>query len=154
PASAVAGKQPTEHVVIEPIFQGQAYILEAGRGNTPNVLLVHGLGDEASETWDTLIPQLAKSCHVVAVDLPGFGKSEKQNKLYSPTAYAAFLEWVVDRYLSEPLIVVGHSLVGAVALKYAATYPRGIERLIVADVAEILHRRTYPREVIEPEVCT
>lgn len=156
PAAAVAAPaeppatQPTEHLVLEPVFQGQAYILEAGRGNSPGVLLVHGLGDEASESWSDLIAQLARSCHVVAVDLPGFGKSEKQNKLYSPSAYAAFLKWVVDRYLPEPLVVIGHSLGGAVAIKYAATYPRGVENLIVADVAGILHRRAYTRELVEP----
>lgn len=133
--------------VTEPVFGGEVHILEAGRGKPVGVLLVHGLGELAGRTWEMLIPELAGDYHVVAVDLPGFGRSEKRNVLYSPARYAAFLKWVVDRYAPGPLVVVGHSLGGAVALRYAADYPRDVQKLILVDVAGILHRKVYTREV-------
>lgn len=136
--------------VTEPVFGGEVHILEAGKGKPVSVLLVHGLGDLAGGTWEMLIPELVRDFHVVAVDLPGFGRSEKRNVLYSPARYAAFLKWVVDRYAPGPLVVVGHSLGGAVALHFAASHPENLQRLILADVAGILHRAVYTKELLGP----
>lgn len=141
-----------EYRIYEPIFKGEVYILEAGRQHTNNVVLVHGLGDLGSGTWQHLLPELARSYHVVAFDLPGFGRSEKRNALYSPGQYAAFLQWVVDRYTTGPVTVVGHSLGGAIALHYAASYPAKLNRLILADVAGILHRAVYTKELLGPKI--
>lgn len=136
--------------VTEPVFGGAVHILEAGRGKPVSVLLVHGLGDLAGGTWEKLLPELVGGYHVIAVDLPGFGRSEKRNALYSPARYAAFLKWVVDRYAPGPLVVVGHSLGGAIALHFAASHPENLQRLILADVAGILHRAVYTKELLAP----
>ena len=152
PMIATAGPSIREHLVEEPVFGHRAFILEAGQSKQPTVLLVHGLGDLASGTWEKLIPALASEYHVLAVDLPGFGRSEKANELYSPARYAAFLHWALERYASGPLIVVGHSLGGAVALRYAADYPQDISRLILVDVAGILHRKVVARDLLEPKL--
>lgn len=141
-----------ESLIEEPIFGGRVYFREAGVGRSPSILLVHGLGDLASRTWEKLIPELARDYHVLAVDLPGFGRSDKRNALYSPERYAAFLRWLVDRQIEGPLMVVGHSLGGAVALRFAADYPRRIERLVLVDVAGLLHRNVITREVLEPNL--
>ena len=136
--------------VTEPVFGGEVHILEAGRGKPVSVLLVHGLGDLAGGTWEKLIPELVGDYHVIAVDLPGFGRSEKRNALYSPARYAAFLKWVVDRNAPGPLVVIGHSLGGAIALHFAASHPENLQRLILADVAGILHRAVYTKELLAP----
>jgi pimeloyl-ACP methyl ester carboxylesterase len=141
-----------KHLVENPIFEGQSYILESGRGKSPSILLVHGLGDLASDTWAEVLPELARDYHVLAVDLPGFGRSDKGNALYSPERYAFFLRWVADRFVDGPLILVGHSLGGAVVLRYAATYPRDLERLVVIDAAGILHRKIITREMVGPNL--
>lgn len=156
PAPAAGGTKPApeirEHLLDEPVFGGRAYLLEAGRGKPATVLLVHGLGDLASDTWKGVIPELAADYHVLAVDLPGFGRSEKRNALYTPQRYAAFLRWIVDRHGSGPLTVVGHSLGGAVALRYAADYPNSLQRLVLVDVAGILHRTVFTRELLQPNL--
>ena len=136
----------------EPIFGGQAFILEAGRGNSPTLLLVHGLGDQASSTWAGLIEELAVDYHVLAVDLPGFGRSDKLNRLYSPKEYAAYLRWLVDRFSAEPVVLLGHSLGGGVALRFAADYPRQVQRLVLIDVAGILHRKIITRDMLDPNL--
>ncbi|MFH7319079.1 alpha/beta fold hydrolase [Desulfurivibrio sp. D14AmB] len=141
-----------EHLVDEPIFGGQAFLLEAGRGNSPTLLLVHGLGDQASSTWAGLIEELAVDYHVLAVDLPGFGRSDKLNRLYSPKEYAAYLRWLVDRFSTEPVVLVGHSLGGGVALRFAADYPRQVQRLVLIDVAGILHRKIITRDMLDPNL--
>lgn len=129
-----------ETYVYEPIFRGDIYLYEAGLTNQVSIVLVHGVGDMGAKCWEYIIPELAKQYHVVTFDLPGFGRSNKQNVLYSPDQYASFIKWVVDKYVNGPMILVGHSLGGALTLRYAATYPNDLQCLILIDVAGILHR--------------
>jgi pimeloyl-ACP methyl ester carboxylesterase len=129
--------------VDEPVFGSRVYVIEAGRGHARPIVLVHGLGDHASRIWDDLIPVLAREFHVLAFDLPGFGRSSKANKLYSPEQYAAFIHFLTQRYLRQPFMLVGHSMGGNIALYYATAYPREVERLLLVDVAGILHRVAY-----------
>ncbi|ADH85298.1 alpha/beta fold hydrolase [Desulfurivibrio alkaliphilus] len=141
-----------EHRLEEPIFGGQAYLLEAGRGNSPTLLLVHGLGEQASGIWHDLLPELAVEYHVLAVDLPGFGRSDKLNALYSPQNYAAYLNWLAESFSSGPMLVVGHSMGGTVALRFAADWPQQVKRLVLANVAGVLHRKVITQELLEPDL--
>jgi len=143
-ASPVEGEVREERV-FEPIFQSQVVIHESGCEHEQSVVLVHGLGDDAARDWDPVLPSLAERYHVVTVDLPGFGRSEKKNTLYSPFHYAAFLKWLVDRSVDGEFSVIGHSMGGAVALRFAATFPKGLRRLVLVDVAGILHGAAFAR---------
>lgn len=146
--SAVESGKVRERMVREPVFGGQVLIQETGRKGNPPLVLIHGLGDLASGTWQGLLPQLARDYHVVTFDLPGFGRSQKQNSLYSPGNYATFVKWVVDTFVGTPPIVAGHSLGGAIALRYAGTYPEGLTRLVLVDAAGVLDRRVYTKEML------
>ncbi|MBI5014389.1 MAG: alpha/beta hydrolase [Deltaproteobacteria bacterium] len=152
PASAPSGADASEQFLQEPVFGGRAYIREAGRQHSFSVVLIHGLGEDASHVWDGLIPVLAARYHVVAFDLPGFGRSSKPDALYSPAAEAAFVQWVVDRTVSGRFAVVGHSLGGAVALHFSAGQPPGLDRLILVDVAGVLHRLALTRDLLTPSL--
>jgi pimeloyl-ACP methyl ester carboxylesterase/rhodanese-related sulfurtransferase len=136
-------------LVAEPVFQGQVYVYESGRQHEKTVVFIHGVGPEGMEDWTNLIPELVRQYHVVAFDLPGFGRSSKQNVIYSPEKYADFVCWVVRHYVHGPFVVIGHSLGGAVALRYAATSPEGMERLILVDVAGILNRVSIVKHLLQ-----
>jgi pimeloyl-ACP methyl ester carboxylesterase len=139
-----------EHLVVDPVSNGETYIYEAGMGNQVSILLIHGVGDEGSLNWSHLIPELAKQYHVVTFDLPGFGRSSKQNILYSPLFYSKFIKWVKDHYVHDrPFIIIGHSLGGAVTLCYAATQPDNLQRLILADVSGVIHRQSLTQHIIK-----
>ncbi|HKB73247.1 MAG TPA: alpha/beta hydrolase [Burkholderiales bacterium] len=127
------------HRIDEPVFGGQMVVYEAGRGNAREILLVHGIGDEAARDFRDHIAWLKKSFHVVAVDLPGFGASDKANVLYSPGNYARVLKVVAGRFLHGPFALVGHSMGAVVCLRYAAAYPDDVLRLVVADAPGVLH---------------
>jgi len=131
---------------------GDVFLLEAGRSHSHTVVLVHGVGDSGLEEWSELIPELATQYHVVAFDLPGFGRSTKANQLYSPIKYCCFIKWVVDTYVAGPFTLIGHSLGGALALRYAATFPSHLERLVLVDVAGVLHRASLARNLVEGQV--
>ena len=129
-----------QEIVSEPVFQGKSYVYEAGRANPYTVVLVHGLGEGAARDWEHVIPALAQRYRVLTFDLPGFGRSEKQNALYSPANYAAFVKWLVEERVDGPFTLVGHSMGGVVALRFAAVYPRNLKHVILVDAPGILHR--------------
>src|SRR6195256_885407 len=107
----------------EPVFGGQMVVYEAGGGNAGGILLVHGIGSEGARDFRDHIAWLDKSFHVVTVDLPGFGQSDKANVLYSPANYARVLKHVAGRFMHGPFVLVGHSMGAVVCLRYAAAYP-------------------------------
>jgi len=124
----------------EPVFGGQMVVYEAGRGNAREILLVHGIGEEGARDYREHVAWLQKSFHVVAVDLPGFGASDKANVLYSPGNYARVLKHVASRFLRGPFVLVGHSMGAVVSLRYAATWPDDVLRLVLVDAPGILHQ--------------
>ncbi len=145
-SSAIAQSIDTlQHDVDEPIFKGQAFIYENGDKKNKSVVLIHGLGTIGAQDWGKLIPVLAKKYHVISFDLPGFGRSSKGNHNYSPENYANFVNWVVNQYVEGDYILMGHSMGGAIALYYAAYYPRNLEQLILVDPAGILHRVSFTK---------
>lgn len=131
------------YMMDEPIFNGQSYIVEDGRQNKEMIVLVHGLGDIAADTWNGIVPELAKYYHVVRFDLPGFGRSSKTNALYSPDNYVAFIDYVVEKMGKQNFMLVGHSLGGNIALRYASTHSQKVKRLMLIDAAGVLHRVAY-----------
>jgi pimeloyl-ACP methyl ester carboxylesterase len=138
-----AGARPQtgkSEYITEPVFQGKCYVYEDGRTHPHTVILLHGIGESASRDWEHVIPKLANKYHVLTFDLPGFGRSEKQNALYSPANYAAFVKWIADERVPGPFTLVGHSMGGVIALQFAAVYPKNLQNLVLIDVPGILYR--------------
>lgn len=134
----------TAMLVKESVFGGRIAVYRAGPAKAKQtVVLVHGLGKAAARDWEHVIPVLAKRYAVYAVDLPGFGFSDKGNHHYSPDNMARALEAALAPLVGRPFVLIGHSMGGAVAVAYAATYPQRVDRLVLVDVAGVLHRSVY-----------
>jgi len=129
--------------VKEPVFNSKVYVSESGEQNDHTVVLVHGVSEQASDDWKNVVDIVNDSFHVIALDLPGFGRSEKKDVAYSIEKYASFLNWFIETHTKKPISLVGHSLGGAISLFYAGTYPNNINRMIITDVPGILHRSAY-----------
>lgn len=129
--------------VTEPIFNSSVYLQTSGNPKNKAVVLVHGLGDEASSIWEKTVALLAKEYYVVTFDLPGFGHSSKSNELYSPENYAKVIRFLTQTYLKRPFHLVGHSMGGAISLYYTHMYPLDVESLVLVDAAGILHPLAY-----------
>jgi len=138
----------------EPVFESRVYMQERGVGKAETIILIHGLGDAGMNDWSEVLPMLEKQYHVITFDLPGFGNSEKSNLLYSPTKYAYFIKWVVEKYapVDKKVIMVGHSMGAAIGLRYASLYPESLKRLILVDAAGILHRSAFARSSVKSAV--
>lgn len=129
----------------DPIFGGEVYVLEEGDRANPTVVLVHGLGDAASDDWQETIANLRSDYHILTFDLPGFGRSSKANIVYSPTRYSELISYLTGKYAKRPFHLVGHSMGGAIALRHAATYAHDLQSLTLIDAAGILHRLAYTK---------
>ena len=105
--------------------------LTGGAGGTPLVLL-HGVGTSAGE-WTWVLPALASSRLVYAIDLPGYdGSSEPPD--FSPAFTARFIGAFLDA-VGVDRAVVGNSFGGLVALHLALSEPERVCGLVLVDSA-------------------
>jgi pimeloyl-ACP methyl ester carboxylesterase len=140
-----AYKNEQSWVESENIFGGEVYVKTVGNPRFPALVLVHGLGDEASTSWNHLIKQLQYDYFIFTLDLPGFGQSSKQNALYSPKNYARLIHQLTQRIVKRPFHLVGHSMGGAISLQYTHDFPQDVKTLTLVDAAGILHRLAYSK---------
>src|SRR5690606_33591273 len=111
-------------------------VLESGQpGSGPTVLLVHGFAG-SKENWLMLMPELPKDWHVLAVDLPGWGDSERRADAdYGPVAQADRLAEFIATLPAPPDLVVGQSMGGQISGLLAARHPDTLRRLALGSAA-------------------
>ncbi|MEV6362126.1 4,5:9,10-diseco-3-hydroxy-5,9,17-trioxoandrosta-1(10),2-diene-4-oate hydrolase [Nocardia asteroides] len=108
---------------------------EAGVGNGPTIVLLHGGGPGAS-AWSNFarnIPVLAQNFHVIALDQPGFGKSDKpvdhpQYFVHASTALLALLDHL---QITDRVHLLGNSLGGGTSVRFALDNPKRAGKLVL-----------------------
>jgi pimeloyl-ACP methyl ester carboxylesterase len=107
-----------------------SFYLEAGRRGTPPVVLLHGLGATSSSflpvMWD-----LARDHHVISVDLPGFGESDKPLRRLRPAYLARWMVAFLDAVALPRANLVGNSMGGRVSLEVGLRAPHRVEKLVL-----------------------
>lgn len=101
-------------------------------GEGPPVVLIHGFASSL-ETWDAVIPVLSKSHRVIAMDLKGFGWTDRPEGDYSPWAEAKLVMALMDRRGIEKADIVAHSWGSSVALSLALGAPQRVTRIALYD---------------------
>lgn len=99
-------------------------------GSGDPALLIHGLGGSI-ESWTNNLPELEKSMRVIALDLPGFGLSDKPKMSYTIRFYRDFLARFLKELNLNQVSVVGSSLGGHVAAEMAIGMPDLVKRLVM-----------------------
>jgi pimeloyl-ACP methyl ester carboxylesterase len=111
--------------------------LECGSKEAEPMVLVHGFSSTA-DAWTRVAEALEPQYHVIAPDLRGHGESQwDPQERYSDDQLAADVRSLVQKLGLPPFTLVGHSMGGAVAFTYAATYPEDVKRLIIEDSAPL-----------------
>jgi pyruvate dehydrogenase E2 component (dihydrolipoamide acetyltransferase) len=115
------------------------YVLAGPDGASPPLVFIHGLGGSSS-TWDTVLGTLAETHRVLALDLPGHGRSDAGDPAvvdYSIGGLARAVCELAGAMRLSSITLVGHSLGGAVAMTAALQEPNLVARLVLVDSAGI-----------------
>jgi pimeloyl-ACP methyl ester carboxylesterase len=106
-------------------------------GEGPAFLVLHGWGG-SSDSWFEVEEILAKKNYrVIALDLPGFGKSAPPTQPWSVQNYSDFIFEFVQRLNLESFFLLGHSFGGRIAIKFSGQHPEKLKSLIFCDAAGI-----------------
>jgi pimeloyl-ACP methyl ester carboxylesterase len=123
------------------------YVDFGGPDGAPTVVLVHGLGG-SHLNWDLFAPLLRPHARVLALDLPGFGRSEPGDRRTTVHDNVK----VLDRFLTEvagtPAVLVGNSMGGMISILQTAAAPWKVNGLVLLDAAV-----PGPRRALDPLVA-
>jgi 4,5:9,10-diseco-3-hydroxy-5,9,17-trioxoandrosta-1(10),2-diene-4-oate hydrolase len=99
--------------------------------NTPPIIFLHGLGGYV-ENWEDNFLELSKIRQVYALDLVGFGLSDKPEVEYSLQYLTEFVREFMISSGIEKATMIGESMGGAIALQLALQFPENVEKIVLA----------------------
>jgi pimeloyl-ACP methyl ester carboxylesterase len=118
-----------EHGRYDTVAGVETFVITLGTG--PDVVLLHG-NPSSSYSWRHWLPKLAERFRVHAIDLPGYGFSEKPaDAPYTASWMAGHVAAYLDLVQVESAILVGNSMGGEIASEIAAIYPRRARALVL-----------------------
>jgi pimeloyl-ACP methyl ester carboxylesterase len=111
------------------------YFVKAGNNlQRPPLLLVHGFG-ASTDHWRKNIEELSQDFEVYAIDLLGFGRSQKPAWQYSGDLWRDQLHDFINTKIQRPTIIAGNSLGGYSSLCVAADYPQSVAGIVLLNSA-------------------
>ncbi|MEM7638748.1 MAG: alpha/beta hydrolase [Pseudomonadota bacterium] len=106
---------------------------EWGQADAPPLVLVHG-GRDQKRSWDRVAGELSQSYRVIAPDLRGHGQSDwVSDGDYTIMDFVYDLRSLIMHLAIERFTLIGHSLGGNIALRYAGLFPESIEKLVALE---------------------
>jgi pimeloyl-ACP methyl ester carboxylesterase len=103
-------------------------------GGPQTLVLLHGFSDNLT-TWNRVVPPLAVSNRVIAIDLPGFGRSTRS---WQPALLDGYVDVVAEVLDAEgvdgPVSLMGNSMGAAVAALFATRYPLRTAQVVLIDM--------------------
>ncbi len=109
------------------------HYVDWGNAGAPPLLLVHG-GRDHCRNWDWVAEALRRDYHVIAPDLRGHGDSQWMlGGSYSISEYVFDIAQLLHQTELTPLTIIGHSLGGAISLRYAGLYPDTVKKVVAIE---------------------
>jgi pimeloyl-ACP methyl ester carboxylesterase len=103
-----------------------------GPAKGPAIVCIHGL--TANHTcWASVADVLSPIHRLIAYDLRGRGESDKPDKGYSLALHGDDLEGLLDHFGLKKAVLIGHSLGAHIAVRFAATRPQRVAKLVLVD---------------------
>ena len=120
----------------------KTYYVQRGRSG-PEVLLLHGFGS-STFTWRKNLDSLGRFARVTAIDIKGFGLTDKpRDGQYHEAEYARHVLAAMDALGIKKPVIVGNSMGGAVAARVALDHPDRCAGLILVDAARPFTRLDF-----------
>ena len=112
---------------------GPVHYLDFGGSGRP-LLMVHGLGGNALN-WMAVGPAIARTHRALAVDLAGFGQTPLHGRSATVGANAELVHDFIEKVAGEPVVVMGNSMGGHIAVIEAAAHPVWVDAMVLVDPA-------------------
>ena len=123
------------------------------RGAGPAIVLIHGFGGQ-TYSFRNILPILERDHRVIAVDLKGYGYSERDAGAgLSHTDQVAMLKALLEKLGVTHAVFVGHSMGGVIVQRFAAAHPEMVDALVLAASGtgeERFNRRLPPAILLRP----
>ncbi|MCG9873865.1 MAG: alpha/beta hydrolase [Leptospiraceae bacterium] len=111
--------------------------LEGGNLQGETILFVHGFGAD-KDNWTRMSKYFAKDYHLVLVDLPGFGESDRIEELeYSHLSQSRRLKRFVEILNLKPFHIIGNSMGGAISGQFAYDNPNLVRSIVFLNSAGV-----------------
>jgi pimeloyl-ACP methyl ester carboxylesterase len=121
-------KEPYIWAVIKTAFYKNVPVTFSDTGKGRVVVLLHGfLGSH--EIWEQTITNLSKSYRIIAIDLPGHGRTGCMGYAHSMELMARCVKKVLDSLGLKRYVIIGHSMGGYVGLAFADLFPDNLRGL-------------------------
>ncbi|MEF9952096.1 MAG: alpha/beta fold hydrolase [Clostridium sp.] len=125
---------------------GEMFYVKKGVGK--NLLLIHDTTiGSSSFSWRKNFDELAKNHTVYAIDLPGFGKSEKRPLTYTSDVYTYVIKSFVDEIIKGDCSVVASSLSAAYAIQVQHEDPTTFDRIVAVSPSGIFNMSDDPSKL-------
>src|SRR5260370_84272 len=127
-ADQMAMPRSTSHTYISQRLR--LHYLDWGNADAPPMVLVHG-GRGHARSWDGVVERFRDRWHIIAPDLRGHGDSQwSQDCGYAMPGLIYDLAQLIHQRQLAPVTLIGHSLGGNIATRYAGIYPDKVKRLV------------------------
>ncbi len=106
------------------------YAREEGPRQAQVALLIHGW----SSSWyalSPLLPIVSRRFRTLAIDLPGYGNSERLRNRTTIPRYVDLLAKLLNELTDSPAVLIGHSMGGMISISLALQYPQLVERMVL-----------------------
>jgi pimeloyl-ACP methyl ester carboxylesterase len=128
-ARGLASRRVQTHAGLLHVYDGP------GQGRLPTTVVLHGIGSAATQFGRVLLALRPHVQRVLAPDLPGHGFSGVPPVPVSPELFFVALSELLATLTDRPLALVGNSLGGALALRYALDHPSRVRALVLISPA-------------------
>lgn len=140
---------------------GEIVYLENDVKSEATLVFLHGFGGN-KDTWVRTIAEWDDRYHVIVIDLPGHGESVSKKTLsYTTTDQAQRLNLFLEAKKIKHFYLFGHSMGGAIALRYAEHHANNIDALILIDAMGMEQTKSDGVKLVEQsdknplyDVCT
>ena len=115
-------------------------------GEGPPLIIIHGLFG-MSDNWNFLSKRFAKDFNVHTIDLRNHGRSPHSDE-FNYEVMSNDLLCYIEKMNLDKIMLLGHSLGGKVAMKFAFSYPDRVEKLIIADISPRRYRSSFAHKIL------